>query len=211
VRKLILLLLLASIACFGATITITSPKITGYTVKAGLGGWNGVMSGLGATFHTEDFDNYTLVPGMSIVSTYRNPYTTGILFGGWESRVAPASQGLEKDEFNLPGPSIGAYFTSLNMSGGGFGSGIDVYVSFVNSGYTKVAYLSQFGVNEQWGFIANEMFTSVTFQGGVITCCRETYGMDDMTWGAKIPEPGTYALMGAGLLALAGLARRRKA
>ncbi|MBI5084759.1 MAG: PEP-CTERM sorting domain-containing protein [Acidobacteria bacterium] len=207
------LLAVVAVAGFGASITITSPKITGYQTKAGLGGWNAAIYALplGATW-TETFDMPTplvLESWLSINSGYNVPFTNGIVSGGWSSQVAP---GGNSDVFTFNSVSvIGAYFTSLNMLAGGSGSGIDVYVNFINAGYTKVAYLNGFGVNDQWGFVADELFTSLTFQGGVVVCCMETYGLDDFSIGSTVPEPGTYALMGAGLIGLAALARRRKA
>jgi hypothetical protein len=63
-----------------------------------------------------------------------------------------------------------------------------------------------------WGIIdSTDPFTQVTF--GNTAAGTDVFGFDDMTIGDPeqvniVPEPGTYALLGAGLLAV-GLLRRR--
>lgn len=67
----------------------------------------------------------------------------------------------------------------------------------------------------QWfGFVApvSASFTSITFNQ-VRPGTRDIIGLDDMIYGARvsaIPEPGTYAMLGLGLVAVAVTARRRR-
>ncbi len=94
--------------------------------------------------------------------------------------------------------SFGADFKSFNDSS----ARTQVYVDGI---LIVPAIGASSGLNSFFGFISDAAFTTVTFVG----LANDVYGIDNITYGGTVPEPGILGLFGLGLFGL-GVTRRRR-
>lgn len=112
--------------------------------------------------------------------------------------------------FSLPVLAIGAFVSGSDIAGlplaGGFSA-----VRVTTADGTAVEFERRAGVDNYWGFLSDSPIVSFevkTFYGRRSDPVWPT--IDDLTV-AAVPEPGTYAMLLAGLGVLGFVARRRSA
>jgi hypothetical protein len=167
--------------------------------------WDSAIIGMQWT-STATFDmNVIDKPWLSISSDYPGQVTNN----RWESRVDDDPLTRDTFHFVVPGISLQAFGADFNLAvPGGPGTGIRVSM-FLGAGGTEY-YVGEMANTTQsfWGFVVQGgSFDYVRLTGGTQEGYFETYWMDNLSI-AGVPEPGTYLLVGAGLLAF-GLWRRR--
>ena len=170
------------------------------------GSWNSAVAALGdASMYTESFDDHSVnSPGLSVVSTNGVAATFR-----WEDQVIDPGQ-TTTWSFGGIGPvvAMGGDFDTSPLD---VGDGILWTVNFVNSGPTPVMAIPGTAFANPsmlfFGFISTEAFTDVTFTAN-LGGGNEAYHMDNLSY-ATVPEPTTWLLMGAGLLGI-GLLRKRR-
>ena len=194
-KKVMLGLLVAGL-CAATTITP-------YTDE---GEWNTAVGAAGAFYqYTETFDDAVFEPWLTITSDQPG----GIV--NWQWRSIVDSNPVKMDTFYFSAPAVIAWCGTLNLAvPGGPGEGIDILANLVlGSGYQS-AYVLPGTFSGFLGFVVEgDTFTAVQFRGAGGAGGQETYWLDDMSI-AGVPEAGTYALVGAGLLLVGMLRRRRK-
>lgn len=161
----------------------------------------------------EDFTDDTLAsPLVSITGTgagqpmYGSNAQTG--YDGMLWDIIDAGTGVTDTIFTF-NTGIYAFGGDWDFSPNGAGTGIEVMsaagmVTTVGEIQNSTTAFTGF-----WGFISTDSFTGVHLAEGS-ACCVETYTLDNLTYTAnKVPEPGSLALMGLGLLGIA-MTRRKK-
>jgi hypothetical protein len=132
----------------------------------------------------------------------------GSRVGDWQGRPTASLP----DVFVFDDPLI-AWGGFINTSIGGNGVGIQVYVEFL-SGTGEVVGSVGAGANPNDGFIgflASTAFTTIRLTS--VGSGADNYFLDDMSYkmaGHSVPEPGTVALLGVGLLGMSAALRRRR-
>ncbi len=193
-RKLMLLYVTLVMMTFWATTV--SAEITVYTVKAE---WENALS---RQFLTEDFADDKLNSGVDFDTTesgHINPAEQC-----YQDVLASESQNEPATTWSFA-PEISAYGGNWILGGPG-GSGNSLLVYIVGTP-VRVGVISNSYNGEFWGFISDTPFTSVKLVGGEGTQ-QQHYCLDDMVY-SPVPEPGTLCLLGAGLMGLLILRRRR--
>lgn len=157
------------------------------------------------TQSVENFADTTLVSGLSFVSTVGN-----IAGGIWNDRLVP---GGATTRFNFSS-AVNGFGADFDMSPGGQGTGILMTITLLGGANEILSQQVSGGAQLFYGFRSDVAFSSVLFSAGTTPGgAAETYTMDNLRFAANaVPEPGSLALAGLGLLACAFTARRiRKA
>mgnify|MGYP000029444728 CR=1 FL=1 len=183
-------------------VVSASPVFTVYTDRLL---WDSAITGMPWT-STETFDMNTIhQPWLAISSDYPGAVTNN----RWESRVDDDPLLQDTFHFAVPGIALQAFGADFNLAvPGGPGTGIRVSM-FLGSGGTEY-FVGEMANTTQsfWGFVVQGgSFDYVRLTAGTQSGIQETYWTDNLSI-AGVPEPGTYLLVGAGLLAF-GLWRRR--
>ena len=122
----------------------------------------------------------------------------------------PFNSGANADatfSFASPIDSFGAYITGTETDLPG-----DITVNFTDGSIETLALTKtpDGGGVLYFGFTdAGASISSVTFTEGPTGSSRDIWGIDDVTFGATVPEPGSILLFGTGLAGLAGVIRRK--
>jgi hypothetical protein len=109
-------------------------------------------------------------------------------------------------DFGDPINAFGTYLTGLGTANG------NLHVLFDDGSMQDLSVAgSTLGGVQFFGFTSDGApIASVTFQLQNVTAgTRDIFGIDDVRFSTAAPEPGTIALLGVALLALAGATRRR--
>lgn len=178
----------------------------------------GLYSGSGLTFHTGALSS--ILSGVTSSGTASQPqasatfsgtsyFPTPIGGGGTNSGQANVHGGV--GTFSVPTTQVGVtisrngtqYLTAWDSSGALIGQ-----VKWVPTGDASFFGLDSRGVPIAMIALGNDdLYGGASYGVGGSTIIS-----DDWAWGpgAVVPEPGTFALFGAGLLGLSGLVRRRR-
>jgi hypothetical protein len=181
---------------------VSAATITTYTDRTA---WDAAVSGVTFYTYTEDFDDATFEPWLTITSDW-----PGSVSGAeWRSRVDSTDPLV--DTFAFSAPAVLAWGADLDLPEDlGAGEGIAVWAYLAGGGWTQAGASIDGSYQGFFGFVVSgDHITEVQFRGGGLAATKETYNMNDMSI-AGVPEPGTYALTGLGMMALL-LLRRRKA
>ncbi len=196
-RKFIASALLAGCAFAAAP---SSAAVTYYYTQASF------LAALGAsTPIVEDFDDTTLVPGLSILSTAGDVDSTAAdLF---YDRLVPNQASTT---FILPAGGYNAFGGFFDLAGPG-GAGLGITITTVLGG-TLATEIPNSTAGSFFGFITDAKFDYVVLTAGTQGGSAETYTLNDLTFGnvgAAVPEPATWGMMIVGL-GVAGMAMRRR-
>ena len=162
----------------------------------------------------ENFEDAIFVPGATFTAS------SGIRRFSGDGVEHTGAWGLTTNSF--PDPitiSFGVTASSMGLWFGnddtccssGFTANLDIFaVSGLLGTISIVANMND--RNDQFlGFISNELVTSVTHRYGTGANVSLFHAIDDVMFNtSQVPEPGTLAILGFGLVGL-GYARRRKA
>jgi hypothetical protein len=113
---------------------------------------------------------------------------------------------------------VNAFGGNWDLAPGGEGQGIRFFVTPVGGG-SEVLVSGEVPNSHAggfWGFIATSGFQSVRYDGGTQGGSAETHNLEDLTFGVSrasvttTPEPASVLLVAGGLVAMVGVARRRR-
>jgi hypothetical protein len=194
-----LLILALPILSFATVVTfgpLCSGLCVGTVVPDGYGGltWNGGFDVVGDTYYDSVYGNtYTSPSGGAAYNAFGNsPLTvnsaTPFFFNGADFSTWAEFNGY-------------ASFSSLTVTIAAY----DASSTFIGA---VTAGLSPSGYNFVTANFAN--VSSLVFTNDCGTCSGRWFLMDDFTYNATTtPEPGTLVMFGSGLVAAAGMIRRR--
>jgi len=186
-----------------STVATASPVVAVYTGPGSLAAWTAAQGG--ATIVVEDFNDTTLLPGLSIVGS-------AVSIDGtspnkmWDRIVSQTTT------FNLPsaGFSFGGDWDLAGPGGQGFG----LKMTLVNGGsYTIPTEIPASIGGGFWGVVSDTAFSKVEITKGTQNppnAWAETYTLEDLRF-QQAPEPASLLLCAFGAAFLATRRRRRKA
>jgi hypothetical protein len=185
-----------AVALLASSVLAAMPaqaQVTYYTDQAAF------LAALGGSAVTEDFNDATLVPGLTYVST------VGSIGGGvFNDQLA---EGAQTTTFSFGG-SVNAFGGFFDLTPGGQGVGIAITTA---PGATLATQIDRNYAGGFFGFISHDSFSSVLLTAGNQANGVETYNLNDLTFGtaAGVPEPAAWGMMIGGF-GLAGAAMRRR-
>lgn len=155
---------------------------------------------------TEDFSDTTLASPLSSITG--SGAVTPSITGGHLYDIIDNGSSIDT-VFNFSS-GVYSFGGDWDFSPGGAGTGIAFTTA--NGTTTNIGELLNSGgtaFTGFWGFVSTDAFTSVGLsEGSNPLGIQETYYLDNLTF-STVPEPGTLALMGVGILGFAFASRRK--
>lgn len=188
-------------------LTINTPVAGPLLRTTGAGGSSGAANiplGYAGTPATGSSYNYrisTSPDGLYVIPSAGNPALT----------PSTSTDSITFDQFNGAIRGFAGNFFGSNQYGEGFSGAIKVVVSDLNSGTPVTRTISPSSLSAGFlGFVSDSMITSVVVSVGTQNASLTIWPSIDNVILAGIPEPGTYALLAAGLGVVGFVARRRR-